>query len=144
MTRAGAKDHSERQEASMAGHSGRFLSMTERPVRPETVLGLEGGPRRPVILFDGDCLFCLASVRFVSRRDPGRQLIIAEARSPAGQALLRRHGLNGVERRTVVFLEGSSAYMQSTAALRIMRYLEPPWNRASIMLLVPRPVRDAV
>jgi len=35
-------------------------------------------------------------------------------------------------------------FLRSTAALRIAKRLDAPWRWASVLLWVPRPIRDAV
>ncbi|NUQ50896.1 MAG: DUF393 domain-containing protein, partial [Phycisphaerae bacterium] len=45
---------------------------------------------------------------------------------------------------TVVLLQGGQVHVRSGAALRILRRLGFPWSMLSILLAVPRPVRDAI
>ncbi|HYE20581.1 MAG TPA: DCC1-like thiol-disulfide oxidoreductase family protein, partial [Tepidisphaeraceae bacterium] len=55
-------------------------------------------PRRrdpAIILFDGVCNFCEASVQFVIDRDPGGRFVFAPLQSPTGRRLLAGHGLGG-------------------------------------------------
>jgi len=45
---------------------------------------------------------------------------------------------------TLVFQDGTELYLYSTAALRLASYLGFPWSLVSVLLLVPRPLRDTV
>ena len=51
-------------------------------------------PHHPVLLFDGVCNLCNASVQWVLLRDPRGIFQFAALQSEAGQALLRRFGLS--------------------------------------------------
>ena len=102
-----------------------------------------------LLLYDGDCGFCAASVQLVLRHDRRRTLRFASLQGPTGAAIRARHpelaavdsviwvddaGHAGAERVTV----------RSAAALRVARYLGRGWRVLGILgWLVPRPVRDA-
>ncbi|HMQ15513.1 MAG TPA: DCC1-like thiol-disulfide oxidoreductase family protein, partial [Phycisphaerae bacterium] len=53
-------------------------------------------------------------------------------------------GVEGGVLDTVVLLRAGRVYVRSGAALRILRGLGFPWSLLSILLAVPRPVRDAL
>lgn len=99
-----------------------------------------------MILFDGMCNFCNGAVNFLIDRDPSGRLAFAALQSEVGRALLAEHGLDppGVGAAdTLVLIEGERASIRSTAALRITAYLRAPWPLLRLLLVVPRPVRDA-
>jgi predicted DCC family thiol-disulfide oxidoreductase YuxK len=98
----------------------------------------------PVVIFDGECGLCQASVQFMLRNDPAGNLRFAPRQSPAGQALLRQHGFADALPNSVVLVEQGRACIGSTAPLRIARHLRFPWPLAAAGLLVPRFLRDAV
>ncbi|WP_027409125.1 thiol-disulfide oxidoreductase DCC family protein [Anoxybacteroides tepidamans] len=96
-----------------------------------------------VILFDGVCNFCSASVRFIIERDPHAYFRFASLQSEAGQKLLRKHGVP--ERiDSLVFIDGSAYYTKSSAALNICKHLRGWWKYFYIFVLIPRPLRDYV
>jgi predicted DCC family thiol-disulfide oxidoreductase YuxK len=99
-----------------------------------------------VVLFDGVCNFCSASVRFIVRRDPAARFRFASIQSEAGAELMRAHGLalpDG-DPASIVLIEDGRAYERSTAALRIARRLRFPWKLCWAFVVVPRLLRDAV
>ncbi|MEW5927897.1 MAG: thiol-disulfide oxidoreductase DCC family protein [Gemmatimonadota bacterium] len=96
-----------------------------------------------VVLFDGVCNLCNGSVQFIVRHDPAGRFRFASLQSEAGQALLRRHGLDPTDLFSVILVEGGRAYARSDAALRIARGLTGPWRAAGALRAVPRPLRDA-
>ena len=99
-------------------------------------------PADRVVLFDGVCNLCNAGVRFIIAHDPAVHLRLAALQSPTGQALLRSGGLSAQRFDTMVFVEHGRIYTQSTAILRLVRYLRWPWPLGSLALATPRELRD--
>ena len=97
-----------------------------------------------VILFDGVCNLCNGWARFVIRHDRRRCFRLAAMQTPAGAALLERHGLGKRVGESVVLIEEGSAFTRSSAVLRMLRRLPFPWSLAVVGWIVPRPLRDAL
>jgi predicted DCC family thiol-disulfide oxidoreductase YuxK len=97
-----------------------------------------------IVLFDGTCAFCEGAVKFIARRDPAGYFRFGASQSAEGAALLARHGLTRQMTRSMVLIEKDRVYLRSTASLRIARRLRAPWHLAGALLIVPRPLRDAV
>jgi predicted DCC family thiol-disulfide oxidoreductase YuxK len=96
----------------------------------------------PVILFDGVCNLCNASVLFIIDRDPRGRFAFAPLQSDYAAALLREHGWQGDALTTVLLIEDGRVYDRSSAALRIARGLSGLWPLFSVFRIVPRPLRD--
>jgi predicted DCC family thiol-disulfide oxidoreductase YuxK len=99
---------------------------------------------RPVILFDGICNLCNASVRFVVRRDPTGMFRFASLQSERGRRLLRGNGLPVDDLSSIVLVDDERCYVKSDAALRIVRALRWPWPVLVVFSIVPRRVRDCL
>ncbi len=97
-----------------------------------------------VIVFDGVCNFCNASVNFVMKHDRRGRFRFASNQSEAGGDLLRRFGIDPGDVRTVYLVEGDRVFSRSTAALRIARGLTFPWSLGVAGIVIPRPIRDWV
>lgn len=97
----------------------------------------------PVLLFDGVCNLCTASVQFVLRRDRREVFRFAALQSEAGRRLVARHGLDPEALHTLVLVDGDRAFVRSAAALRVAGRLSGLWPLLRVFLLVPRPLRDA-
>lgn len=97
-----------------------------------------------IVLFDGVCNLCNASVDFILRHDRSGHFRFASLQSDAGRRLTREHGLDPERHDTVVLVEDGKAYLRSTAALRVARRLDGPYRVAYALIVVPRPVRDFV
>ena len=102
---------------------------------------------RPVVLFDGACAFCNATVRWTVKRDPLARLRFA----PLASAAARRVVALGDPDcdfdslpDAIVLVDRAGVHTASTAVLRLARNLRFPWPALTVALLVPRPLRDAV
>jgi predicted DCC family thiol-disulfide oxidoreductase YuxK len=106
------------------------------------------GPRRvagthPVVLFDGVCGLCNRFVDWLLRRDDTGVLRFAPLQSPQAEQLgATANGEDSLA--TVIVVDNEKTYRRSTAALRTIAMLGWPWNLAKALLVVPRPLRDAV
>ncbi len=96
-----------------------------------------------IILFDGTCAFCERSVRFIATRDNG-YFKFGASQNPEGRALLAQYGTSREATRSLILIEDDEISLRSTAVLKIARRMTAPWRWASVFLLVPRPIRDAV
>lgn len=98
----------------------------------------------PVLLFDGVCNLCNGFVNFLLDREREPRLRFAAMQSPAGQALLREHGLPLEDYRSMVLIEDGQLWQKSAAALRLLGYLHRPWPYFRVLRGVPTPLRDWV
>ena len=98
----------------------------------------------PLILYDGVCHLCVASVIFVIRRDPRKRFHFAALQSPLGQALLARYRLPQDEFQTFVLITERGHYTRSTATLKVAREIGGWWPLLYALIVVPRPLRDMV
>lgn len=96
-----------------------------------------------VVLFDGVCNLCSASVQFIIRRDPGSFFKFASLQSEPGEQLKKEYGIDH-NVQSMVLIEDGHSYTESTAALRIARHLHGPWKLLYIFIIVPKPLRNLV
>ena len=111
--------------------------------------GVEAGTKdakthHPVVLFDGVCNLCHASIDFIIPRDSRCTFRFASLQGASGRAMLEKHHLSPEDTDTLILIEDGRFSVRSTAALRIAARLRFPWPLLSILLLVPRPIRDSV
>jgi predicted DCC family thiol-disulfide oxidoreductase YuxK len=97
-----------------------------------------------VILFDGVCNFCNFWVKFVIKRDRQNHFKFASLQSDVGKQLLLDHALQTNSISTVVFIDEGVVYTQSSAALRICKYLDGGWKLFYALILIPKFIRDAI
>ncbi len=98
----------------------------------------------PILLFDGVCNLCNASVQWVLKHDRKGVFRFAALQSDAGEALLRRFGMPSTDFDTVVMVAGDRVFTRSDAALEIVRRIGGAWSLLTVFKIVPRPLRNAV
>lgn len=94
-----------------------------------------------IVLFDGDCNFCDASVQFILKRDPKGLFKFASLSSDIGKELLAAHHVDTAG-DSFVLLENEQVYEQSTAALRIAKQLSGAWKFNYVFIVIPKPLRN--
>lgn len=95
-----------------------------------------------IVLFDGVCNFCNASVNFVIERDTAGYFKFAPLQSEIGEELVAKHNINTAETDSVIVVENDRAYTHSSAALRIAKRLDGLWSWSYALIIVPKPIRD--
>jgi predicted DCC family thiol-disulfide oxidoreductase YuxK len=96
-----------------------------------------------LVLFDGTCNFCNASVLFIIDRDPREEFVFAPLESELGQRVIAERGPLPPGTDSLVLVEGDHLLTHSSAALTIATHLDAPWSWLGRMgLVVPSPVRD--
>ena len=95
-----------------------------------------------IVLFDGVCNFCNATVNFVIDHDKAGYFKFAPLQSEIGEELIAKHGIDKAETDSVILVENDKAYTHSSAALRIAKRLDGIWSWAQAFVIVPKPVRD--
>ena len=98
----------------------------------------------PILLFDGYCNFCNAWVRLIVRRDTAKKILFASLQSSVGRKMLEEHKIDVNYNESLVFFEEERFSVSSTAALRIFSYLDGWERHLKILIVLPRPLRDAV
>ena len=90
------------------------------------------GDGRPVIVYDGLCAMCSASVQFVLRAGgPDGRHLFASAQSPLGEELYRRHGHRTENHTTLLLVQDGRCRTKADAVLAILASLGGPWGLAA-------------
>lgn len=104
-----------------------------------------------MVLFDGVCNLCNASVGWIIRRDRRGVFRFASLQSEfARRALAEAAGRPGAGGSppplpdSIVLLTGGRVLTRSSAVIGIARRLGMPWSMAAVGLVMPRPIRDAI
>ena len=97
-----------------------------------------------IIIFDGVCNLCNASVDFVIRRDRKGYFQFTANQNETGRRILTEQGLDPDDVSTVFLYENGKLYRKSTAALRIARKLPFPWMLGYAFMIIPNFLRNIV
>lgn len=97
-----------------------------------------------IILFDGICNLCNSFVQRVIKNDSKNIFKFASLQSDFGQNFLKTNHLDHRELKTIILVDGEKFYTKSTAALKIGKELKGIYQISSILIWIPRPIRDFV
>ena len=95
-----------------------------------------------LILFDGVCNLCNASIRFIIRHDAKERFLFAPLQSELAENIMDEK-TTGKE-SSIIYIEKGKSYRESTAALRITRLLRFPVNLLYAFIIFPPFIRDPV
>ena len=97
----------------------------------------------PVLLFDGVCVLCNGTARFVIANDPDARIRLATVQSPSGQAILVALGMPTDRFDTFVFVEDGRAWFRSAAVFRMLAHLRRRWQPLRLLSVLPTSWLDA-
>ena len=95
-----------------------------------------------IILFDGVCNFCNASVNNVIKNDKKNYFKFAALQSETGKKLLEKHGIDSTHLESVVLIENNVAYQKSAAALRIVKKMDGLYPLLFGLIIIPTFIRN--
>jgi predicted DCC family thiol-disulfide oxidoreductase YuxK len=98
----------------------------------------------PILLFDGVCNLCSASVQFVLKRNGKENVRFASLQSEFAVKALTDSKLPSNYLNSLVLLENGKTYVKSDAALKLAKNLNGAWKLGGIFSIVPRFIRDAL
>lgn len=99
---------------------------------------------KKIILFDGVCNLCNASIQKVIENDEKNIFQFASLQSEFGQEFLKKREFSQDEYNSMILIEGDKFYTRSDAALRIGKELKGIYKISAVLLWVPRFVRNGV
>ena len=97
---------------------------------------------KSIILFDGVCNLCNASVKFVIKHDKKEQFLFASFQSDAAKEIMLHFNLKNLNLDSIVLIDDGKIYEKSTAILRITRHLNSGFKLLYFFIVIPKFVRD--
>lgn len=98
----------------------------------------------PIILFDGICNLCNASVQYVIRHDPKKNFRFASLQSRFAQEILSNNNLPVNDFNSFVLFDDNKVFTRSTAALKVAQKLNGFIKLLYACIIIPKFIRDAV
>ena len=95
-----------------------------------------------VVLFDGVCNLCNATIQKLIQWDKNQILKFASLQSDFGQRLLQDLGADRNDFKSFIYLRENQVYTQSTAAIELLSDLSNSIKWARILYIVPKFLRD--
>lgn len=101
-------------------------------------------PGSPILLFDGVCNLCDASVQRIIKADKKGIFLFASLQSEAAQKILDHADLSDHQLKSVVLFHKGKLYTHSDAILETARLLGGVWSLAYAFKALPKFIRDGV
>lgn len=100
---------------------------------------------KKIILFDGICNFCNASVLKIIRFDKRNVFVFASIQSEIGQKIINHLKIDTSKIDSIILYEPTIRYeIKSTAILKIATNFSGVWNILRIFEFIPVAFRDAL
>ncbi|OAB77960.1 thiol-disulfide oxidoreductase DCC family protein [Cochleicola gelatinilyticus] len=100
--------------------------------------------KHSIILFDGVCNLCNSSINFVIRHDPKNRFQFAALQSEIGASLTEEFTIDPNDTDSIILIENNTAYVKSTAALRIAKGLSGAYPLLYAFIIIPTFIRNKV
>lgn len=97
-----------------------------------------------LVLFDGVCNFCNFWIQFALKRDQKRRLKFTSLQGETAHQLLPRYHIDPTVLTSVIFIDDGKVYRESSAALRVCRYLDGGWKLLYGLMIIPVFIRDGI
>ena len=95
-----------------------------------------------LMFYDGHCVACSRSVRFIADRSQRRRLAFCALNSDASRATLDRYGLSDCNGETLVVLGPKGTLRGTDAIVEVTRYMHGPWPiLGRFLALMPNSLR---
>ena len=95
------------------------------------------------VLFDDQCGKCTRWADFIRKRDPDSRVNLVGQNSEQGMEILRKIPIELEGLDSIFLISGEGRWHSKSAAIwRVCRKLGFPWSLASLVCLVPWPIRD--
>jgi len=99
---------------------------------------------KSIILFDGVCNLCNASVNFIIKYDKKSHFLFASLQSDVAKEILLQFSTKEINLDSILLIEDKNIYEKSTAALKISRHLSNGYQLLYYFIIIPTFIRDFV
>lgn len=99
---------------------------------------------KSIILFDGVCNLCNASIDFILKRDNKNTFLVGALQEKPGKEVLSNYDVNPEYLDSLVLIEKNQIFYKSDAALKIARNLSGLWPVFYPLIYLPSGFRNMV
>jgi predicted DCC family thiol-disulfide oxidoreductase YuxK len=99
---------------------------------------------KPIVLFDGVCNFCNYWMNFAIKRNSKKNLKFTTLQGETAKQILPQYNINPTSLSSVIFIDKGKAYTQSSASLRICKYMDGGWKLFYGLIIIPKFIRDVI
>jgi predicted DCC family thiol-disulfide oxidoreductase YuxK len=105
---------------------------------------LESTNTGSIILFDGICNFCNASVNKIIEHDKKNVFKFAAIQSDAGKIILTEFSIDTSKTDSILLIEKNTVFTKSTAVLKIAKQLSGLYKLSYAFIIIPLFIRDTI
>jgi len=95
-----------------------------------------------IIIFDGECNLCNASVNFIMKRDKQALFSFAPLQSDISQLLMYKYKIDDLDADTIVLIKNKTSYQRAEAIFEICKDLDGLWFLLRIFRVLPSSLND--
>lgn len=99
---------------------------------------------RNIILYDGYCNLCNASLQFILKRDKKKVFQYYPIQSKEAELLMSKSFAEMDIPDSVILLDGGQLYTKSTAFFKIIPHLGNGYKLLMVFKIIPRRLRDII
>lgn len=99
---------------------------------------------KSIILFDGVCNLCNASIDFIIQRDKTDRYLVGALQEKPGIEILKKFSVDPAYLDSLVLVENNEIFLKSDAALRIAKNLSGLWPGLYPLIYLPRGFRNTI
>jgi len=99
---------------------------------------------RPLIVFDSECMLCTGAMKFILKNEIPDSFNFTALNSEYSKSLnLDRIYKNPIP-DSILLYHGNELYVESTAILKMSKWLKRPYSFFSFLIIIPEFLRNAV
>ncbi len=97
----------------------------------------------PIYVYDGECVICSRTVRYVFKHDKSDPPIhFVAIKSSKGREIASKHGIDPDAPKTFIYIENDKAFFSSDAAFALFNRAGGPARHLQVFRFIPRKIRD--
>ena len=108
------------------------------------MIGEQSNNSRLIVLFDGNCILCNSSARFLKRNIVVTNIDLIPSNSEEGKFLVFTHQLENIFNESIVLIKQDIVFLKSDAILELVNYLKPKYKLLSVFRVFPRNIRNLI
>ena len=94
-----------------------------------------------IIFFDGICVFCDSFINFIVKRDKKKLFKLCHLQSDLAQSFAKKNNFV-IDKNSLILFQNGKFFNKSSAVVVILRDLGGPWIALSLLLFIPKIIRD--
>lgn len=99
---------------------------------------------KALLIFDGYCILCSWSVRFILKRDKKDYFRFVAMQSEHAKQIISSFNLPGDFDKSIVLIFENKIWLKSDAVLQVVSRLNGIWPIFGMFRIIPKPIRDSI